>query len=77
MTKDAKEKIGRFLGLIFNLYIGFGISFVASDYLNYKHQVNDELVLIFFFIFFLIFTYPAWRWRAKPMQFLIWCFQKL
>jgi len=73
MTKDAKEKIGRFLGLIFNLYFGFVISIEAIDYLHYKHQVDHALVLIFYLIFF----YLAWRWRDKPMRLFIWCYQKL
>ncbi len=79
MTKEVKEKIGHFLGLLINLCIAFFSLVLISEPIDsflldtFGDYLSDEQ----WYLCLLIFFYPAWRWRAKPMQFLIWCYQKL
>jgi len=80
MKKEVIEKIGRFLGLIVNLGIAVVLIAYTSGLLSTKGVIsytNDALGSILL----LISTYPAWQWRAKPIQFFIWCcksfYQKL
>ena len=81
MTKEVKEKIGHFLGLLINLCIAL-ISIVILIMENLRVLgINQSDAEPLIWVLFLIATYPAWRWRAKPIQFLIWCcksfYQKL
>ena len=87
MEKELVKKIGCFLGLIFNIYVNYIFIFIAYDILIYELDgtvATDNPYYEYFkiseyilSILFLIFIYLAWRWRDKPMRFLIWCYQKL
>ena len=54
LNLTAKLRRKRFTNIVQSkfdiLYFGFVIFDEALDYLYYKHQVNDELVLIFFLL---------------------------